>query len=225
MSSSHGKPGDEGSRRCEDRRSWTGLGGQPEGAEKLRIDSPGGGAGAATIAVTDAVVSRHRQHDDCRWCVLRIRSRQEKALANSLRASSIDFVLPLVPIVRYYGHRKRRVEVPLFPGYLFLRGSHDDRIAAQETGRVAQVLRVVDQAELERELRSIQLALNGGAALDPFPYLEVGRPVRVRSGPFQGMEGVIDEKRPNDRIILLVRTIGRAVSLEIDASLLEPIDD
>jgi transcription antitermination factor NusG len=48
--------------------------------------------------------------------------------------------------------------------------------------------------------------------------------VEVRSGPFRGLQGVIEEVGRNDRLILQVQTLGRAVCLEIDGALLDPLD-
>ena len=158
------------------------------------------------------------------WRVLHTKPRQEKALAETLRAADLRFYLPTVRERREYGHRWRETDRPLFPSYLFLRGSREQAWFAQGTRRVVSVIEVPDQAEFVRELEQIRRALVGRATLDPYPYLKRGRRVRVRSGPFKGVEGVVDERARPERLILKVDALGRAVSLEIDACLLEPAD-
>lgn len=159
-----------------------------------------------------------------RWHVLHTRSRQEKALAEVLSNAGIGHYLPLVRNVRYYGHRRRVVEAPLFPGYVFLEGQREEAYFAVSTRRVASIIEVPDQAALDRDLSQIRLALEGGMVAEAFSYLREGRPVRVARGPFAGLEGVVDERLGQDRIVLGVRALGQATSLEIDASLLEAID-
>jgi len=158
------------------------------------------------------------------WHVIHTKPRQEKALANSLSQMKIAFFLPLLCQTRIYGHRRRRVEIPLFSGYLFLRGSVEATYAALDTRRAVRAIRVVDQDTFDHEMKQIDLALRGQGVLDPYPFIEVGRRVRVKSGPFCGLEGLVDARKRDDRIILIVQTIGQATSLEIDASLLEAID-
>ena len=158
------------------------------------------------------------------WFVLRTRSRQEKVLAGELRSRGIASYLPLLTCTKYYAGRKATVEMPVFPGYLFLRGDVDHAYEADRTRRVAQIIRVADQEKLDRELRNISLALRGRANLDPFPYLRAGVRVEVREGPFRGLQGIIEHGGRRDRLILQVEILGRAVSLEIEASLLEVID-
>lgn len=161
---------------------------------------------------------------DARWFVLHTRSRQEKALAADLEARGIAHYLPLVRSVRYYGRRKATVSVPLFPSYLFLRGEVEEAYAADRTRRLARVIPVNDQGRMEEELRNIHAVLNQGAALAPYPYLQKGVWVEVRSGPFRGVRGVIEDRTRADRLVLQVAVLGQATSLEIDGALLEPIE-
>lgn len=159
------------------------------------------------------------------WFVLQTKSRQEKALAGELSAMRLAHYLPLMKHNRLHGGRKAVVEEALFPGYLFLLGSIDEAYQADRTNRVANIIRVPDQNHLEWELNNIKLALERSAMLNPYPHLVMGRRVEVRSGPFRGLQGVIEDRRKEARLILKVDVLGRAVSLEIDGGMLEPIDD
>lgn len=158
------------------------------------------------------------------WTVLRTRSRQEKMLSADLSARGIEHYLPLVRRVQIYGGRKFNVELPLFPGYLFLRGSLDDAYSADRTRRVAQIIRVTDQQQLTWELRNLRLALEGTEDLDPYPYLQRGVRVEVRSGPLLGLQGLVEHRLGACRLVLQIEMLGQAVSLEIDGALLDAID-
>lgn len=170
-------------------------------------------------AVLDGVVDR-----DHRWFVLQTKSRQEKVLAKDLQARGIRYFLPLVRAVRSYGGRAATVELPLFPGYLFLRGTLDEAYLSDRTRRVAGILNVHDQEKMGWELRNIAMAVGGGVQLDPYPYLQDGVRVEVRAGPFRGMQGLIDGRGKGGLLILQVHLLGRAVSMEVDGSLLDVIE-
>lgn len=159
------------------------------------------------------------------WFVLHTRSRQEKAVAHTLSAMGIAHFVPLVRQPRYYGNRKFIVELPLFPSYVFLRGTKVNAFEINQTKRIAQIITVSQQDILDNELRNLFLAVESGAELDPYPYLTAGNRVEVRSGPFRGLQGMVDGRVRLNRIILQVTMLGRAVSLEMDAALLEPIKD
>jgi transcription antitermination factor NusG len=158
------------------------------------------------------------------WMLAHTKPRQEKTLGESLEAAGIACFVPLVRQVRFYAHRKRVSDLPLFPSYAFVFATSDEKYKILATKRIAQLIPVVDQTKFEHELSQIDLAIGGGAPLDPYPYLEIGRRVVVTRGPFMGLEGMVDTRRSWDRLILNVSFLGRATSLEIDAGVLEAVD-
>ena len=158
-----------------------------------------------------------------RWHVLHTKSRQEKILSADLTAMGLFHYLPLVRQIRHYGRHKTMVEIPLFAGYLFLRATLDAAYQADRTHRVAHIIRVPNQQQLQRELVNLHLALESGNELTPFPFLKNGVRAEVKSGPLRGLQGVIENRANAGRLILQVEMLGRAVSLEIDGALLEPI--
>ncbi|MEX0777522.1 MAG: transcription termination/antitermination NusG family protein [Phycisphaeraceae bacterium] len=158
------------------------------------------------------------------WFVLHAKPRQEKALAAALEQMHIACFLPLQNLVRSHGGRKTQVELPLFPGYLFLRGSVEQAYDADRTRRVVSIIRVVDQKQIEDDLLNIARALRGKAPLLPYPYLKTGIRAEVRAGALRGLQGIIESRSSPQRLILRVQTLGRAVSVEIDGSLLDPLE-
>jgi hypothetical protein len=77
-----------------------------------------------------------------RWHVIHTRSRQEKALAQTLTAAGIEHFLPLIRRAKFCGHRKRLIEEPLFACYMFLHGPREATYLATATKRVANVINV-----------------------------------------------------------------------------------
>ena len=155
------------------------------------------------------------------WYVLHTKSRQERILADTLQTMGIGSYLPLARQIRYYGTHKIAVDLPLFVGYVFMRGSLEDAYIADRTKRVAKIIHVNDQQKLDTELTNIQLALDQGAELDLCPCLTRGTHVEVRSGPLRGLRGVVEDRIKPNRLVLQVEMLGRAVSLEVDGALLD----
>jgi transcription termination/antitermination protein NusG len=183
------------------------------------IEVPG-----ATAWVCETIVPGDQ---DRRWHVLQTKSRQEKKLRESLVARGIRVYLPLVDVQRNYGGRRAKVELPLFPGYLFLQGTLEEVYEADRTKRVARVIEVFNQAALAEELRNVEMAIQGAGnafPFDPFPYLKVGIRVEVIAGPLRGVRGLIEDRRKRDRLILQVNILGQATSLEVDSAVLAPLD-
>lgn len=159
------------------------------------------------------------------WFVLHTKSRQEKAVADSLSATGVRYFLPLTRKPRYYGRRKVWADLPLFAGYIFLRGRREDAFTVDRAKRIAQIMPVADQKQLDDELRQIHRALSSGVELEVHPQLVEGTRVEVRAGPFRGIRGVIDDRLSPGRLMLQVRSLGQSVSLEIDAEFLDVLCD
>ena len=121
-----------------------------------------------------------------RWYVLHTLPRQEKALGESLDALGARYYLPVLKKVSYYGHRKRESMLPMFPSYVFLWGAKEDGYRAVSTKRVAKVIEVGEQAQLDGELLQVRRALLVDSGIGTYKFLTEGRPVRVVSGPMKG---------------------------------------
>lgn len=173
---------------------------------------------AAEPVQAERALPRSREAEAA-WFVLHTKSRQEKKVAADLQAMGIAHYLPLVAYRRRYEKRVATVDLPLFAGYVFLHGTLDNAYEIDRTRRIVQVIRVPNQAQVEWELANIHLALSQQAVLDPYPYLQKGVRVEVRSGPMRGLQGLIEDRTQRDRLILQVEMLGRAMSMEIDGAL------
>lgn len=168
---------------------------------------------------------RRELPETLRWHVLQTRSRQEKALAELLQDAGASPFLPIFRRVMHYGHRRRTAELPLFPNYLFLWGTVEHTYRAMSSKRAVRSIPISDHRKLNDELTQIRRAIGGDAALSPFRFLERGMRVRVVSGPFKDLEGMVESPEKSGRLILQIQTLGRAASLEIDACLLQRVQD
>ena len=163
------------------------------------------------------------QDMDGTWWVAHTKSRQEKAIAHDLARMGISYFLPIFEKLTIIRGRRFRPLVPLFTSYVFACGTEEQRSEMFTTNRLAGAIPVVDQELFVDELAQIQKAVEAQVTFDPWPYLKVGRRCRVTSGPLKGVEGIIEKRKKITRLVLTVHTLGQAVSLEIDAALVEPI--
>lgn len=159
-----------------------------------------------------------------RWWVAHTKARNEKALAWDLLHHGIGYFLPMRDHVFFSGGRKRRALIPLFTSYVFFCGDEAARRNALATNRVCQTLEVTNQQRLIGELAAIHQALTVSANVEPYPHVAVGQRCRIKAGPFEGLEGVVVERRARARVVLSVHLIQMGVALAVDADLLEPID-
>ena len=126
-----------------------------------------------------------------RWWVLHTRPRAEKAMARQFLARSLMFFLPLHHRQWRSRGRTQSSYLPLFPGYIFLRGDDDARVSALTTNLVANVLPVTNQDELYADLSRVHHLMESGYPLTPQDHLEPGTVVEITAGPLAGLQGKI----------------------------------
>ena len=175
----------------------------------------------SSAAVLPVVLAGESQR---RWYALETRSRHEKVVHSQLEQKAIESFLPLYHSVRRWKDRRKELALPLFPGYLFVRIGLNERREALETHGVARIVSFggVPASLPETEIEAIRHFLKRKVQLDPYPYLREGRRARIRSGPFQGLEGILLRKKNSLRFVISLHLILRSVAVEIDSAELEP---
>jgi transcription antitermination factor NusG len=161
--------------------------------------------------------------DKLRWYAAYSCANHEKSVARQLELRSIESFLPLYERPSRWKDRTVKLQLPLFPGYVFV------RLALEEKLRVLQVPGVVRLVGfnghpaplLEEEMQALREGLSGSLHAVPCPYLQVGRRVRIRSGALQGLEGILLKKKSGYRFVLSLELIQRSIAVEVDAEDLE----
>ncbi len=164
-------------------------------------------------------------HDECdrQWWAYYTKARQEKSSAEDLRAMSIPRYLPLIHRSVLYGRSRVHRWIPLFPGYVFVFASEDERVQSLTTNRVTTTLRVMQPDRLRQDLLQLQRLIESGEPVTAEDRLEEGDRVRVRSGALAGIEGLVLQRRGQRRLLVSVDFLQKGASIAIDQDLLEVI--
>lgn len=157
------------------------------------------------------------------WCVLHTRPRAEKMLARRLLHAGVSFYLPLYEQRKKLQRRTVRSWLPLFPGYVFVRGDHEARQAAFETNLVAGCLPVADQEQFAGDLARIFRLVESGSLVTPESRLQPGTPAEIVSGPLAGCRGKIVRCSKGARFLVEVSFLQQGASVEVDWSMIQRI--
>ncbi len=160
------------------------------------------------------------------WYAVYTVVRHEKTVASDLKKKQIETFLPLTEVVSQWKDRKKRVSLPLFPGYLFVNTTLDYRLNILATPGIVRILGTSGTPAPipDDQIESIRKLLDSKVPFDPHPYLREGKMVIVTHGPLQGIIGRIVERRGSNKLILSVDLIKRAISVEVDVEIVELIE-
>jgi transcription antitermination factor NusG len=153
-----------------------------------------------------------------RWYAVYTRANHEKRVSEQLGLRRVEHFLPLYTSMRRWKDRTMRLDMPLFPGYIFVCMPLRDRLQVLQVTGVACLVGF-DRAPAAlpaEEIETLRASLMEGVKAQPHPYLAVGQRVSLRSGPLAGLRGILVRRKGGARFVVSVDLIQRSVSLEID---------
>lgn len=153
------------------------------------------------------------------WYAVYTKPRSEKKVTERLSYSGFEIYCPLIKTLRQWSDRKKKVQVPMFPGYVFVRVSENERsLILQDSGVLNYVYWLGKPAVVrDNEIDAIkEIAENGEEININSDTFEVGKLVKIPGGPFKGMTGRVD-KLDKRKLIVLVEQLGCMVSFKYKA--------
>ena len=161
-----------------------------------------------------------------KWYAVHTRSRHEKQVDLFLSERGIETFLPLAHTLSRRRDRKKYVDIPLFPGYLFVCAEkerlYDVKYTRGVTGIIGTELDVPTPIP-DKQILDIKSIMESEVKLDPFPYLKKGKMVRVKSGPLKGMEGILVERKGHYKLVIRIDLLQKGVAAEVYISDVEPV--
>jgi len=157
---------------------------------------------------------------DCelRWYAAYTSANREKRVSEQLNMRRVEHFLPLYTSLRRWKDRKVKLDMPLFPGYVFVRMALRDRLPVLQVPGVARLVGFngTPVALPPEEIETLRASLVASVRVQPHPYLVVGQRVSLRSGPLAGLSGILVRRKSGARLVVSVDLIQRSVALEID---------
>ncbi len=178
----------------------------------------------ASRPVPDRVPDMHLVSN---WFAVFTSPRHEKRVQQHFSTRNVEHYLPI-----YHSPRKWRnglkvvLDLPLFPGYIFVRIKRSERVRVLEVPGVLAIVEGTagEMAPLpEGEVEALRSGLHLRQA-EPHSLLTVGERVRIRSGALAGLEGIVVRKKNSLRVVLTMDLIMQSVSVEVDGEELEPVN-
>ncbi len=162
---------------------------------------------------------------DYSWYAAYTQPRHEKAVAQQLDWKGIEVFCPTFNFESKWKDRRVQIQAPLFPGYVFT------RICRSQKGIVLSapgVIRILSQSGRPvaipvAEIEAVRLCVAAATKLERHAVVESGTRVRVRSGPFSGLEGTVVRQEGTCKVLVAIAAIHQAVALELDGDSLEPV--
>jgi transcriptional antiterminator NusG len=173
-----------------------------------------------------SVVPAYSIQPELRWYAIMTRARNERVVANRLQERGIETFLPSVAEVHKWKDRKKRVEIPLFSCYVFLKTV----LTPQQQHRVCNLDGVFSVVGVrgegipipDEQIESVRAVLMQQFSFISHPFLKVGQRVRVRGGAMDGVEGILQARNGENTLVISIDAIQRSLAIRVEGYQVEP---
>ena len=177
---------------------------------------------ATSVVSTTFLPAKQRPH----WFAVCTVPRHEKRVALFLAQRQVEHFLPLYQVShRWKNGCTAQLELPLFPGYLFVRIDQKQRIPVLGLpGVISFVGTRGGPSELnEPEIETLRSGLHLQRA-EPYPQLAIGQHVHIKRGPLSGMAGVMVRNAAGLRVVLTVELLRQSIAVEVNLQDVDPVE-
>jgi transcription antitermination factor NusG len=184
-------------------------------------------SGGATLLRDSSIPQSAASDGEKSWFAVQTKARYEKRVAAELEEKGLVTFLPLSTEVHQWSDRKRKVELPLFAGYIFVRmgRQQSSRIYVLQTNGVFGFVGVrgVGSPIPDEQIETLQTIVREKIPILPHPFLNVGQKVRIRGGSLDGICGILSAINDDRSLIVSVNSIQRSLAIRIDGYGIETV--
>src|SRR6267378_1183555 len=161
------------------------------------------------------------RQEPANWYAVQTRARNEKVISERLQEQGLTTFLPLVTEIRRWSDRKKKVELPLFSCYVFVKlvpSNNDERMRVYRTNGVFRIVSMRGEAIPipEEQIDALRTVVTQQVPWSPHPFLKIGQRVRIRGGSLEGVEGVLLSRNGDRTLIISVDAIQRSLAVSVE---------
>ena len=162
---------------------------------------------------------------ELKWYAAYTSANHEKRVREQLELRCVPSFLPLYKTVRRWKDRRVRLNLPLFPGYIFVRIAPVDRLRVLQIPSVVRLVGFNGRPSplSDEEIEGLKNGLACDVKAEPHPFLTAGRRVRIRAGPLEGREGILIRRKGSFRVVLSIELIQRSIVVDVDVADVQPL--
>jgi transcriptional antiterminator RfaH len=158
------------------------------------------------------------------WYAAYTKSRTEKKVLALLEEKQIEVFLPLKKEWRQWSDRKKKVELPLIPSYIFVKINESQDIPVLETPGVVAFVKFEGKkvAIPEKQIKLLETIVNNEFETElTNQSFQSGQEVEILQGPFKGLIGTVIEQKGKFKLVISIDAINQSLLITIPASFLK----
>ncbi len=160
------------------------------------------------------------------WYVVYTKSHSEKKTFNTLQEMGYEVFLPTIKTMRQWSDRKKKIEQPLFPGYLFVKTTPINFIQILNIEGVVHFVRFGDNVAKvkDQDILNIKIMINKTekVIIENKTYSK-GQMIKITEGMFAGYQGLVEYHKSKNILIVSLLELHMSVKVEIPADFVNAV--
>ena len=179
------------------------------------------------MATKSEIFENHLDEHEARWFAICTPYKREKVVKSRLDKQEIVNYLPLLHLTRHYTRKAKKVELPLFNGYLFVNITYKDYIKVLQTPDVVKFVRFsgnlvsIPQNEIDLVKRVVGEGIE--VRIETLGF-KPGDLVEIIGGNLTGIRGKLIKEEGKQRFLVELNSLGMGLEWQIDQKLLKKIN-
>ena len=165
------------------------------------------------------------------WYAVHTRSRHEGKVSTSLAQKSIPTFLPKIDVWSRRKDRRKKIQLPMFPGYVFVQVDQADNQSRLDILKTPRVVKILGTARgnipipvPDEKIEAIRRLVDSKVEIQHYRYPKAGERARILDGPFRDIEGMVVKADPRkDLFVITIEILQRAVAIEMQGFQVERV--
>jgi transcription antitermination factor NusG len=163
-----------------------------------------------------------------KWYAIHTRSHFEQKVYDGFCGKSIETFLPKIEVMSRRKDRRKKILVPLLPGYVFVRFGLDPEKYWDIIKTVGVVRMVGFKGQpvpaKEEEISSLMILDGTDRTVHNRSLMKRGDMVMIMEGPLKGLTGFyLQHKGQTDKVVVSVELLNRSLAVEVEDWALEKV--
>ena len=157
------------------------------------------------------------------WFVFYTYPKAEKFVCKQLVDDDFEVYLPLQEQISQWRDRKKKLQTPLFPNYIFVKA---DQARIYEVLKFPRIIRCLKFNNKHSQLREDEIELikkieNNYTNIILSDKLARGEKVTIRGGPLNGLKGIVEQSKNDCKIIINIDSISYSLKVSLSPNEIE----
>lgn len=164
----------------------------------------------------------------CKWYAVHTRSRFEQKVYSGIYGKSIEVFLPRIQVMSRRKDRRKKILVPLIPGYVFVNTEldYEEHLNILKTVGVVRLIGFEGKPVPvnDDEIASLRILDGTDRTVQNREFMKTGDRVVIMEGPLKGLMGFyLHHKGQSRKVVVSVELLHRSLEVEIEDWALEKI--